>query len=208
MNIKSLFNILNAVREYLFASQKLSKKFQKISDIASLEIFISERSAYVTQTTLYGYLKTRMGLKYTIMFSEDIFIQSVNKSKWNIFVIAASDLTLYSISRLISKNLIRENKYDLVNIYQNVMSDQLSKGLSKELYDSALNNFRERIKIINIFRYCELTPFVSSGQALYNWAPIADHLKVLDKEIVLNSVKNKWNTVINDFEKLISKFET
>ena len=67
------------------------------------------------------------------MFSEDIFIQSVNKSKWNIFVIAASDLTLYSISRLISKNLIRENKYDLVNIYENVMSDQLSKGLSNPL---------------------------------------------------------------------------
>ena len=41
--------------------------------------------------------------------------------------------------------------------------------------------------------------FKDSGSALYKWSPIADELKVLDKEIVLNSIKLKWNLVENEF---------
>ena len=36
--------------------------------------------------------------------------------------------------------------------------------------------------------------------ALYKWSPIAEELKVLDKEIVLNSIKLKWNIVENEFK--------
>ena len=52
---------------------------------ARINKFIKEKSAFVTQSTLYGYLKTRMGLKQYMMFTDDVFVQSVNKSKWNIF---------------------------------------------------------------------------------------------------------------------------
>ena len=45
-------------------------------------------------------------------------------------------------------------------------------------------------------------PFKKSGSALYKWAPIADDLKVLDKEIVLNSIMLKWNLVENNFKDL------
>ena len=38
--------------------------------------------------------------------------------------------------------------------------------------------------------------------ALYNWAPIADELKTLDKEIVLNSMRLKWNLKIDEFKNL------
>ena len=38
--------------------------------------------------------------------------------------------------------------------------------------------------------------------ALYNWSPIADELKILDKEIVLNSIKLKWDLVENEFKDL------
>ena len=45
-----------------------------------------------------------------------------------------------------------------------------------------------------------------SGLALYSWSPIAEELKVLDKEIVLNSIKLKWNLVQNEFKKLTVNF--
>ena len=38
--------------------------------------------------------------------------------------------------------------------------------------------------------------------ALYKWSPIADNLKILDKKIVLNSIKLKWNLVENEFKEL------
>ena len=206
LNIKSFFNILSALGEYLFAYEKLGKKFKKISDIKSLEIFVNERSAFVTQTTLYGYLKTRMGLKYTLMFSDDVFIQSVNKSKWNIFIVAVSDLTLFTVSSLIKKDFINEKQYDLISIYSNIIKDQLSKGMPSELYEHAITSFKEKISKVNIHNYIDNNPFYDSGQALYKWSPVADDLKILDKEIVLNSIKNKWNTVINEFNSMSSKF--
>ena len=36
--------------------------------------------------------------------------------------------------------------------------------------------------------------------ALYYWSPIAEELKTLDKQIVINSIKLKWNLVENDFK--------
>ena len=89
--------MFSAVKEYLFSHQKFTNKFSTINNIDDLGIFIRQRSSFVTQTTLYGYLKTRMGLKYTLMFSDDIFLQSINKSKWNIFVEDLGDLTLFTV---------------------------------------------------------------------------------------------------------------
>ena len=74
MNIKDIKNIISAVKEYLFSYEKFKKKFTPINNLSDLKIFIKERSAYVSQATLYGYLKTRMGLKTTLMFTDDVFI--------------------------------------------------------------------------------------------------------------------------------------
>ena len=53
--------------------------------------------------------------------------------------------------------------------------------------------------------YYKDNPFKNSGLALFHWSPIADELKVLDKEIVLNSIMLKWNLVENDFKDLTKK---
>ena len=58
------------------------------------------------------------------------------------------------------------------------------------------------IKHFNIKEYCSDKPFSNSCNALFYWAPIADELKELDKEIVINSIKNKWMLVVADFEKI------
>jgi len=205
LNIKSILEAFQAVKEYLFAYEKFQKKFAKIQNFQDLKIFIKERSAYVTQTTLYGYLKTRMGLKYTMMFSDKIFLESVEKSKWNIFAEAASDLSLYTISYLHNKKLITNS--DPNKIYQEVLKGQINEGMNKELVDYYALSFERRLKNTNLLNYVSDAPFLNSSMALYKWAPIADELKVLDKEIVLNSVKNKWNGVIEDFSKLSKNFQ-
>ena len=64
------------------------------------------------------------------------------------------------------------------------------------------NEFISKAKNVNWNQYYLNNPFKESGLALYNWSPIADELKVLDKEIVLNSIKLKWNLVENEFKNL------
>ena len=186
--------------EYLFPVRKLTNKFSSISSKEDLENFVQERSAHVTQTTLYGYLKTRIGTRYAIMVEDEKFSDSINIAKWNIYVTAISDLTFYVFSYLIDKKNLKKN--DAEEIFLNIINKELENGLDKNIYENVKNEFILKSKNIDWHNYYQKNPFKESGLALYKWSPIADELKVLDKEIVLNSIKLKWNLVENEFQDL------
>ena len=97
LNIKAISEVLSAVKDYLFPYEKISKKFSKINKEDDLINFIKEKSAFVTQSTLYGYLKTRIGTRYALMVEDEKFTESINIAKWNIYVAAISDLSLIHI---------------------------------------------------------------------------------------------------------------
>ena len=189
--------------EYLLPVKKITNKFNSINSKEDLENFVQERSAHVTQTTLYGYLKTRIGTRYAIMIEDEKFSESINIAKWNIYVAAISDLTFYVFSYLIDKKKLKEN--DSEEIFLNIINKELESGLDKKIYENAKNEFISKAKNIDWHNYHLNNPFKESGLALYKWSPIADELKVLDKEIVLNSIKLKWNLVENEFKDLTKK---
>ena len=188
------------MREYLFPLRKITNKFKSINSKEDLQNFVQERSAHVTQTTLYGYLKTRIGTRYAIMIEDEKFAESINIAKWNIYVAAISDLTFYVFSYLIDKKNLKQN--DSEEIFLNIINEESKNGLNKNIYENAKNEFISKAKNINWHKYYQNNPFKESGLALYKWSPIADELKVLDKEIVLNSIKLKWNLVENEFKDL------
>ena len=101
LNLSTIINTLKDVKGYLFPVRKLSDKFKKINSTEELQVFIQERSAHVTQTTLYGYIKTRIGSRYAMMFEDKKFSESINIAKWNIYVSCLSDCTAYAFSYLI-----------------------------------------------------------------------------------------------------------
>ena len=188
------------MREYLFPIKKIINKFSSITSKKDLQNFVQERSAHVTQTTLYGYLKTRIGTRYVLMLDDEKYSESINIAKWNIYVEAISDLTLYVFSYLIDqKNLIQN---DAKEVFINIITEELKNGLDEKIFEKAKNNFNSRLVLINWNKFYLEKPFKNSGLALYNWSPIADELKVLDKEIVLNSIKLKWNLVENELKNL------
>ena len=80
------------LKEYFIPFLKYFKKTEKIENYSDLKEFIQKKSAWVSQVTLYGYLKTRMGAKYVLMFEDEIFLGSINKAKWNIYSVALQDL--------------------------------------------------------------------------------------------------------------------
>ena len=85
---------------YLFSLFKAFIPKTKISNLDDLEDFIQSKSAWVTQVTLYGYLKTRMGTRYVLHFENDKFMASVNLAKWNMYAVALQDLTFFTFSFL------------------------------------------------------------------------------------------------------------
>ena len=186
--------------EYLFPVEKVTSYFKSIKSKGDLQKFIQQRSAHVTQTTLYGYLKTRIGVKYTAMVEDEVFSKSINIAKWNIYMVAIADCTFYVFSYLISEKNLKEN--DCKEIYLDIIEKEKNNGLSEEIYLRAKQEFFNRYEKINFNEYHLENPFKESCLALYSWAPIADELKILDKEIVLNSMRLKWNLKIDEFKKL------
>ena len=200
LNLEKLKITLKTLGEYLFPVEKVTSYFKSIKSKADLQKFIQQRSAHVTQTTLYGYLKTRIGVKYTAMVEDEVFSKSINIAKWNIYVTAIADCTFYTFSYLISEKNLKEN--DCKKIYLDIIEKEKVNGLSDEVHLKAKNEFLKRYEKIDFKKYYLDNPFKESCLALYNWSPIADELKILDKEIVLNSMKLKWNLKIDEFKKL------
>ena len=189
----------NDFKIYLFALFKAFIPKKKIKNLDDLETFVQTKSAWVTQVTLYGYLKTRMGTRYVLHFENDKFMDSVNLAKWNIYVVALQDLTLFTFSYLKS-NFNYQDTNKAKDIFLKILDDETSNKMPLDIIEEAKVNFDQRVKNINWDTYYEDLPFNSSALSLYKWAPIADELKTLDRKIVLNSVILKWDIVKKEFK--------
>jgi hypothetical protein len=187
---------------YLFALFKAFIPKKKIKNLDELEHFIQTKSAWVTQVTLYSYLKTRMGTKYVLHFDNDIFMSSVNLAKWNIYSVALQDLTFFIFSYL-RVNFNYQNINQSKEIFNKILDDETTNKMPLDIIEEAKKTFDERLQNINWETYCNNLPFNPSALSLYKWAPIAEELKKLDRKIVLNSMILKWDIIKKEFENLI-----
>jgi hypothetical protein len=187
---------------YLFSLFKVFIPKKKIKNLQDLEEFIQKKSAWVSQVTLYNYLKTRMGTKYVLHFNDEKFLASINTAKWNIYSIALQDLTLYSLSYL-NAFYNYEETIKAKEVYEKILNDEFKNKMPEEIILKGKELFNERLQKINWKTYHQSLPFNQSALALYEWAPISDELKTLDRKIVLNSMILKWDNIKNEFKKLI-----
>ena len=193
---------LNDFKVYLFALFKAFVPKKKISNLDELENFIQEKSAWVSQVTLYGYLKTRMGTRYVLHFENDTFMESVNLAKWNMYSVALQDLTFFIFSYLKSNHNYQDVK-NAEEIFFKILDDETSNKMPQDIIEEAKKNFNERLKTINWDTYYNDLQFNPSALSLYKWAPISDELKELDRKIVLNSVILKWDVVKKEFKERV-----
>ena len=187
---------------YLFSLFKAFIPKTKISNLDELEDFIQSKSAWVTQVTLYGYLKTRMGTRYVLHFENDKFMASVNLAKWNIYAVALQDLTFFTFSYL-KTNLNYQDVDKAKEIFLKILDDETTNKMPLDIIEEAKKNFNERLQNINWDTYYSDLPFNPSALSLYKWAPIADELKQLDRKIVLNSVNLKWDIIKKEFNERV-----
>ena len=192
----------NDFKVYLFALFKAFIPKKKIKNLDELEHFIQTKSAWVTQVTLYSYLKTRMGTRYVLHFDNDVFMSSLNIAKWNIYSVALQDLIFFTFSYL-KVNLNYQNIDQAKEIFNKILDDEISNKMPLDIIEEAKKNFDERFKNINWESYHGDLPFNPSALSLYKWAPIAEELKSLDRKIVLNSMILKWDIIRDEFKKLI-----
>ena len=207
MALKYKFNLkdisVQDFKVYFLGMFKSILPKKKIKNLSDLESFIQKKSAWVSQVTLYSYLKTRMGTKYVLHFDNEKLLSSINKAKWNIYSVALQDLTFFSFSYLNAfynyEDIIKSK-----DIFHSILDNEKKNGMPEEVYDSAKISFDERFQKVDWKKHYNSLPFNDSALALYKWAPIADELKILDRKIVLNSMILKWDNIKDEFTKLIN----
>lgn len=193
---------LNDFKVYFFSLFKAFIPKSKIKNLNELEEFIQTKSAWVSQVTLYSYLKTRMGTRYVLHFDNDVFMKSVNEAKWNIYAVSLQDLTFFTFSYL-KTNLNFKDLNKSKEIFHNILDDESTNNMPSAIIDKTKKKFEERFQSINWNEYCNNIPFNQSALSLYEWAPIAEELKTLDRKIVLNSVILKWDIIKKEFQERI-----
>ena len=189
----------SALAEYLGAGPKGRKR--TVADAAALQHFLDSRASLVAQTTLYGYLRTRAGLRFPVLFEDDAFVVSINHAKWQMWLACLSDIAVYAGGLLGCRS--RAGHAAAGALVQRSVDGILKRtgtpADSGPLFAAGAQAVCERLHRCAWHTLADdETAFTASPEALVRHAPIVPELMVLDEEIVRNSVRFRWQEVRRD----------
>ncbi len=174
-----------------------------VSTVSELARFAETRSKFVSQITLYGYIKTRAGTRYTSLFEDDVFASSLNIAKWEIYLACLGDLSIYTAAK-VAGGATEDAKALATHIFDTSIHDEEIHKDRPQGFAEATKAFHARARLIDWSNVLDgENSFESSLTALVEWAPIADELKINDVQIVRNSMRFKWKTVRDQAEALL-----
>lgn len=189
-------SILQALRDLV--PTRLRRRSSTIADPANLRSFLDTRSSYVAQTALYGYLRTRAGMRYPILFDDAGFENSVNIAKWHVWLACLSDLSVFTgglLARRTSASPEEVGGLMRATFDAILVATGIPAGAGAEFAAHA-GRVGARISLCDWAAVADdATPFTESMAALVYWAPIADELKQHDGQIVRNSIRFLWQDV-------------
>ena len=186
----------SVLAKYLGAGR--SGRERTIADAASLRRFLDSRASHIAQTTLYGYLRTRAGTRYPVLFEDDAFVVSINHAKWQMWLACLSDLAIYAGGLLAHRSSADPAAAGAVvrSAVGAVLEDTGTPGDAGPLFAEGVEEVLDRL------RRCDWggladdeSAFTASPEALVTHAPIIRELMALDEEIVRNSVRFRWQEV-------------
>jgi len=168
--------------------------------------FIDTRAAYVSQVTLYTYVKARAGTQYPKLFQNTDFLTSLRIARWHIYGAAICDLSLFAVAQLKrSGGLNKQKASDLVaELLDGILLDYQQDDIDPNLFAAMGDKGKQRAAFADWDLIADgAAAFQSSSNAVFRWAPIADELKSDDEEIVRNSIHLRWIGVRRDLKALI-----
>jgi len=187
------------LREYLGLDRW--RRQEPVNDRESLKRFLNTRASYVAQFSLYGYLRTRAGMRYPELFDDDGFVRSINIAKWQIWLACLSDIAVYSGGLLMRHPAATEAAVaaTMRDVVGEILEETGVPGEAGSDFAASAEGVRQRLAACDWHRVRDDdTPFTASPPALVKWAPVVEDLKQLDEEIVRNSIRFRWQKVRHD----------
>ena len=169
-----------------------------IQTVDKLIEFIHTRSAYVAQTALYGYLKTRMGTRFRYVFTDEKFVPSINHSKWLTYGACLSDLSIFAAAMSAKTNRLQPTQIRALaeQCFTTALEHTFDDDDSAKVIEEVREAFLARLDDVHWPNAAVgEAAFAASPQVLIESAPIADALKNEDRNIVINSIRFRWRDV-------------
>ena len=184
----------------------LSIRFDRsrIDSLDSLVEFIHTRAAYIAQTSLYGYLKTRMGTQYRVIFEDESFADPLNAAKWRTYAACLDDLTVFAIATVVRDGQLGagEAAACAYHCLRSALQSTFGGCHLPNLQTDTLARFSQRVAPIDWSTAAKReNAFTTSPRVLVEAAPVADEFKMLDREIVSNSIRFRWRDVRTQLRK-------
>ncbi|MBU2583673.1 MAG: hypothetical protein KJ622_18345 [Alphaproteobacteria bacterium] len=166
-----------------------------IETVESVTEFVGTRAAYVAQTTLYGYMKARMGTSFQRYFEDDDFSATLRIAAVKVAVACVDDLTIFAIAKATeSGKLSRAATCSFaLQCYERALQDIVSEQDRIHIPADAAATFQLRVQATDWVKAADRDySFVRSPEALVRYAPVVEEFMHDDSEIVGNSIRFRW----------------
>ncbi len=166
-----------------------------LDTVAALERFVGERAAFVAQTSLYGYLKTRMGMKFPRYFEDPGFAALIRTASVRLFVSSAGDLAVHAAAAAGADGRLGADEQ--AALARHAFAAALRQALAAEdaasMPPDAEEGFAGRARATDwAAAAAGESAFAGSVADLVRVAPVAEEFKPLDRPIVRNSMRFAW----------------
>ena len=156
-----------------------------IDTVESMFLFARTRASFVAQTSLFGYLKARMGTQFREYFTDDVFSQAIQDSSVKVFVSCLSDLTVHVVATVAEAERL---------------APQEAEAMARLCFDEGMRGGLVDIDAGKIpadahERFDQRMRETDWSADLTRHAPVVDEFKKLDRKIVATSIGNKWREV-------------
>jgi len=207
---------MNANRQDRFSLADIGKSFRAIFAVrlrrrntsiggsGELRSFLESRASFVAQTSLYGYLRTRAGMRYPVLFDDDRFARSVNIAKWHVWLACLSDLCVFTGGLIAHRGRVHPDRVGalMASTFDGILEAHGTPADAGSDFADHAQRVRARLALCNWATVADdATAFTESGPALVRWSPIADELKEHDGGIVRNSIRFIWQDVRRDLRR-------
>ena len=184
--------MLRIFRE-MFGGVRQGTREDGIADEAAMIEFISTRAAHVAQSSLYGYLRTRMGTRSREIFQDEQFAGPLKTARDAMLAHCLSDLVVFAVATVKAGDAGRAALARRWYRDAALASDADWAGAHLE---DALERFEHRLQTTDWQAAAEReAAFTESPPGLVEAAPVIEAFKEMDAEIVRNSVRFRWTDV-------------
>ena len=167
-----------------------------LNSLTALIDFTARQAAYVSQVTLFGYIKTRAGTSWPKLFEDDTYLVSLRTARSHFF--AACMFIGARLSALQAEKLA-------IYLVEVVLMHHHDEDIDPTAFDSVIVRTRRRAAVMAWEEAAtSALAFVSSADAFMRWAPVTDEFKALDEEIMRNSLHLRWIGIRRDIKETLN----